>query len=203
MDFRDRIVRLDRVPASQIENAEWNYRRHPQSQKEALAGSISELGFFKPLDVYVTEAGTYKLIDGQARRDLIEVNVSPETLIPCNVTNLSEAEAKKALLIADPLSQLAETDSAALESLMRDVQIADEDLAAMVTNVAIEAGVVPPESNESDGEPELKQLSTLPPPAMSWALIGIPTVRFGEIAERLESLATVEGIILETTSNNG
>jgi hypothetical protein len=50
---------------------------------------------------------------------------------------------------------------------------------------------------------ELKQLDTMPPPAMSWALIGIPTVRFGEISERLESLAAVEGIILETTSNSG
>jgi hypothetical protein len=145
MDFRDRIVRLDRVPASQIENAPWNYRKHPESQISALRGSVEELGFFKPLDVYVTDEGMYRLIDGEARRNLIEADVSPDTLIPISVTDLSEAEAKKALLIADPLSALAEQDSAALESLMRDVQIADEALAAMVAGMAEDAGIIPPE----------------------------------------------------------
>ena len=145
MDFHDRIVRLDRVPASQIENAPWNDRRHPEFQKKALAGSIQELGFFKPLDVYVTDEGMYRLIDGEARRNLIEAEVSPDQLIPINVTDLSEAEAKKALLIADPLAALAETDAASLEALMRDVQIADEALAAMVEGMAEDAGIIPPD----------------------------------------------------------
>ena len=34
-------------------------------------------------------------------------------------------------------------------------------------------------------------------------LIGLPTVRFGEIAERIEGLAGIKDIFLETTSNNG
>jgi hypothetical protein len=75
--------------------------------------------------------------------------VSPDTLIPISVTDLSEAEAKKALLIADPLSALAEQDSAALESLMRDVQIADEALAAMVAGMAEDAGIIPPEQPDA------------------------------------------------------
>ena len=40
-------------------------------------------------------------------------------------------------------------------------------------------------------------------PKMTWVLIGIPTVRFGEIAEKMESLAAIEGVVLESTSNDG
>jgi len=100
----------------------------------------------------VTDEGMYRLIDGEARRNLIEADIGPDTLIPISVTNLSEQEAKKALLIADPLSAMAEHDSAALESLMRDVQIADEALAAMVAGMAEEAGIIPPEETTGGGE---------------------------------------------------
>lgn len=179
MDFRDRIVRLDRVPASQIENAPWNMRRHPESQISALKGSFEELGFFKPLDVYVTDEGMYRLIDGEARRNLIEADVSPDQLVPISITDLSESEAKKALLIADPLSALATQDSAALESLMRDVQIADEALAAMVAGMAEEAGIIPPEETTVpvDPEPQTDRAEELQrqwqtAPGQLWEIVG-------------------------------
>jgi len=102
----------------------------------------------------VTDEGMYRLIDGEARRNLIEADIGPDTLIPISVTNLSEQEAKKALLIADPLSAMATQDSAALESLMRDVQIADEALAAMVAGMAEDAGIIPPEETTGGGTPD-------------------------------------------------
>jgi hypothetical protein len=41
-----------------------------------------------------------------------------------------------------------------------------------------------------------------PPPQTTWVLIGIPTVRFGEINELVERIAAVEGTIVETTAND-
>ena len=37
---------------------------------------------------------------------------------------------------------------------------------------------------------------------MTWALVGIPTVRFGEIAGRIEELAAVDGVLCEVTASN-
>lgn len=45
----------------------------------------------------------------------------------------------------------------------------------------------------------LRSIETAPPPPLTWVLLGIPTPRFGEIAEDVERLAKVDGIICETT----
>jgi len=50
---------------------------------------------------------------------------------------------------------------------------------------------------------ELRPIDPKPPPAMSWVLVGIPTVRYGEIASVVDGLSSIEDIILETTANDG
>jgi hypothetical protein len=52
---------------------------------------------------------------------------------------------------------------------------------------------------EKAEEPEITKLDTTPPPAMSWVLIGIPTVRFGDIAAQVEKIAGMRGVVCETT----
>jgi hypothetical protein len=55
----------------------------------------------------------------------------------------------------------------------------------------------------SEGLPTgLKEVDVLQPPPMTWTLIGIPTVRFGEVAETIEGLAKIPGVVLEITSND-
>lgn len=49
----------------------------------------------------------------------------------------------------------------------------------------------------------LRPVDTAPPPAMTWVLVGIPTPRYGEIAETIASLATLPEIVLESTVNDG
>ena len=53
------------------------------------------------------------------------------------------------------------------------------------------------------GDVELRQISVQPPPKMSWVLIGIPTVRFGELASLVESVAAIPETFVETTVSNG
>jgi hypothetical protein len=50
-----------------------------------------------------------------------------------------------------------------------------------------------------DGGVELKPLKPQAAPAMAWVLIGIPTVRFGEINEAVERIAAITGAMVETT----
>ena len=52
---------------------------------------------------------------------------------------------------------------------------------------------------EELGEAELKEVKEPVPPAMSWVLIGIPTVKFGEINEAIERIAARADTMVETT----
>lgn len=134
--LRNRVRELRMVRAADIDGAVFNWRNHPQSQVEALAGSIEELGFIDPLDVREIGEGRYQLWDGHARRDLIHARIGPDTLIPCVVTDLTEEEAKKANLIKDPLAAMAEADAAKLDALLREVQTGSQALASMLTELA-------------------------------------------------------------------
>lgn len=121
MQFRDRIKELRRVPAERITGAPWNWRTHPVAQVDSLAASIEELGFFIPLNTRELPSGELELIDGHGRLELIDARIGPKTLIPCVVTDLNEAEAKKANALADPLAHLAGTDGAKLDALLAEV----------------------------------------------------------------------------------
>jgi DNA modification methylase len=130
------VKELRRVPASQIHGAPWNWRAHPQAQKDALAGSIEELGFFDPLDVYEAEDGRLVLTDGHARRDLVDERIGPDTLLPVIVTDFTEAEAKKANLIKDPLAGMAQANTEQLAHLLRNVETNDDALKEMLAGLA-------------------------------------------------------------------
>jgi site-specific DNA-adenine methylase len=141
--LRDRVKELRRVRAADIDGAPWNWRRHPQTQVEALAGSIEELGFFDPLDTRIADNGRLQLIDGHARRDLLHERIGPDTLIPCVVTDFTEAEARKAMLLKDPLAAMAEADTARLAALLRDVGTDSAAIGTMLEKLARSAGINP------------------------------------------------------------
>lgn len=77
------------------------------------------------------------------------------------------------------------------------IDLAAEDERLMDDVLLSELMAPPPEPTE------LRPVDVQPPPKMTWVLIGIPTVRFGEINRTVEELATVPEIILETTANDG
>ncbi len=133
--MRDRVKELLRVRAADIHGAVWNWREHSTRQTDALAASIEELGFIDPLDVFVSQDGKYTLVDGHARRDLIDARIGPDTLIPVIVTDLSEAEAKKANLVKDPLAAMAGTNQQALEALRAQVEMQSPALEEMLAGL--------------------------------------------------------------------
>jgi len=201
--FRDRIIEIRRVRCGDIEPHPQNPRLHPGKQLAAVSGLLVEVGKAAPLLAFPADglgpSGDFSRLmyfDGHGRQV-----IDPNEVWPVAVTDLTRAEADKMALAGDATGAMAEYDPDKLDSLLRVVNTGCEDLAEMLSELAGEAGLQYGEGQAD--EPELKQLDTLPPPQMSWALIGIPTVRFGEIAETLELVAEIPGVILETTSNDG
>ncbi|MBU6222340.1 MAG: ParB N-terminal domain-containing protein [Planctomycetes bacterium] len=186
MKIRDRIREFRRVPASQLRPNPKNWRTHPPAQAEALRGLLGELGLVDAVLARQCEDGSLMLIDGHLRAEtLVGENV------PVLILDVTEAEADKVLLTLDPLAAQAEADTAKLDELLRDVQTGSDSVAALLEEIAKENGLLPGD------EPEVK-----PPPRMAWVLVGIPVVRFGEIQDALEVIASVPDVTVLSTAND-
>jgi len=75
--------------------------------------------------------GTLMLVDGHLRAE-----TTPEQEVPVLVLDIDEAEADKLLLSLDPLAALAETNSQALDTLLREVDTGSEGLQQMYSDMA-------------------------------------------------------------------
>lgn len=137
MKIRDRILELRRVKASDLKPAPHNWRTHPKNQHSALRGSLEQLGYYDALIARRLEDGTLEIIDGHLRAE-----ISPDEAVPVLVTDLTEAEAKAALLTHDPLAALAGQDDALLKALADTVDLGDDGLAAMVQDM------LPPDADD-------------------------------------------------------
>ena len=82
-----------------------------------------ELGYCNALIARELPDGRLQLIDGHLRKD-----VTPDTIVPVLVVDVTEAEADKLLVTLDPLACLAEADVEALHRLLASV---DSDDAAV------------------------------------------------------------------------
>jgi hypothetical protein len=109
--FRDRIVELRRVQASELIPNPRNWRRHPARQAKALRGILQEVGYADALLARQTENGL-TLIDGHLRAE-----TTPGQMVPVLILNVSEDEANKLLATLDPLASMAEIDKLALKDL--------------------------------------------------------------------------------------
>jgi len=134
-------LRLEwRDPAELDENPS-NWRKHPKSQVASLQAAMAEVGWAGAL-LYNERTG--RLIDGHARRELF----AGKGKVPVLIGNWDEATEKKILATLDPLTALAEADAGALDALLRDVQFGDEELQQLMSRLAQDAGVVPPDGSD-------------------------------------------------------
>jgi hypothetical protein len=137
--FRDRIVGLERHPASALRGHDGNWRTHPQFQQDALAGVLREVGIAGALLVYRSPAheGALTIIDGHLRQAL-----DRDQLWPCLVLDVDDDEARYLLATYDPLTGLAETGKDALAHLMAQVQSGEAEVQAMLARVAEDRGIL-------------------------------------------------------------
>jgi DNA modification methylase len=137
VNIRDRIIELRRVKRGEILPHPLNFRRHPENQRQALRGILSDIGVAGAALAYYSEAnnGALTFIDGHLRDEEI-----PDGL-PVLITDLNDAEAALLLVTYDPLSAMASTDKAQLDSLLREVGTGDVALLEMIAATAKDAGL--------------------------------------------------------------
>ncbi len=194
MEIRDRIKDFRRVSAGKLKPNPRNWRSHPQSQRDALRGVLAEIGYADALLARELADGSLELIDGHLRAE-----TTPDVEVPVLVLDLNDDEAAKLLALHDPLAEMAEADGKLLAELVGGIESQNEAVQAALDEMLADADSV----GLCLETVELRTIPTKPPPEMTWVLVGIPTVRFGEIAESVEALALIEGTVVESTSNDG
>ncbi len=123
--IKNRIKGHRRVRAGDLVPHEWNYRAHPQLQREALLALYRAVGFARSLLAYELPDGRLKLIDGHLRRD-----VDPDMEVEVEVLDVNEDEARTLLLSIDPLAELAEAQEQLRGRLMELAPADTEELRA-------------------------------------------------------------------------
>ncbi len=140
-DWKNRITRHGEDSPETLMANPLNARRHPQAQRDALAGMLDEIGWVQ--DVIVNER-TGLLVDGHLRVELaIERG---EGTIPVVYVDLDEREERLVLAALDPLAALAETDDTALLALLESFEAEDDALRAMLDDLK------PPAAPEAPAE---------------------------------------------------
>ena len=128
---RNRIIGHRRVRAGDLIPHEMNWRRHPASQREALAALYDEVGFARSLLAYELPDGRLQLIDGHLRRE-----IDPDMVVDVEVLDVSAEEARKLLLSMDSLAGLAESDASAVAALRTSVDTDSPELADLWQSLA-------------------------------------------------------------------
>ena len=143
--IRDRIKELRRVKASDLKPSPRNWRTHPAGQRAALAGVLAEIGYADALLARELPDGSLELVDGHLRAE-----TTPEQHVPVLVLDVDEAEANTLLATLDPLAALATTDTAQLDSLLREVETESKGVETMLAALAREAGLFCDQLQEAD-----------------------------------------------------
>lgn len=185
MQIRDRIKELRRVKASELRANPKNWRQHPASQRRVLEGILKDVGFASAIVAYEEKGGLLTIIDGHLRAD-----ISGDDEVPVLVLDVTADEADFLLATMDPVGALGNRDQKALNALLAGLESDDQSVQRMLAGLSKDAG-----------GPGLKDVPR-DPPKMAWVLIGIPTVRYGEIAAKIEELATLPGVYSEIGVSN-
>src|SRR5262245_40980581 len=130
-NIRNRIKGHRRVRAGDLVPHEWNYRTHPDGQRDALRALYEEVGFARSLLAYELPDGRLKLIDGHLRRDM-----DPEMEVEVEVLDVNEAEARELLLSIDPLVGLGQMQEQLYERLRETTPTESEELKRMWEDAA-------------------------------------------------------------------
>ena len=136
--WQNRIVEYGELPANQFLAHELNARRHPGKQREALIGSLNEVGWIAPV---IVSASTDKILDGHAR---VEEALSKDenSLVPFVKVQVTENEERTILASFDPITNQAYYDKEVLDALLREVSTGDAGLTALLAELAEQQEIV-------------------------------------------------------------
>ena len=119
-NWRNRIVGEGEEAPDQLLTNPQNWRIHPRSQRAALDGVLSEVGWVQRV---VVNRRTGHVMDGHLRIDLAMER--GEKTVPVVCVDLSADEEALILATLDPLSALAFADKDKPDELLREVKSGD------------------------------------------------------------------------------
>jgi hypothetical protein len=184
-----RRLRLEWVDPATLDDNPKNWRTHGDGQLAALDALLGEVEWAGAL---LFNEATGCLIDGHARKKVALAR--GEAAVPVLVGSWTPAQEAKLLATLDPLAAMAGADAGRLDELLRSVQSPSGAVADLLTQLAADHGLL-----GEKGQTQLRDVEAQAPPRMSWVLVGIPTVRFAEIAADIERMAALPGVFVETT----
>jgi DNA modification methylase len=126
MNWRDRVVEMRRVPASELNANPKNWREHPPEQQRAMQGVLEEVGIAGALLARETPEGL-ELIDGHLRTEMDD-----GTEWPVLILDVDENEADVLLASVDPIGALAKTNTDQLASLLGQIETENADLNSLL-----------------------------------------------------------------------
>jgi len=134
--WRSRIVGFDEVDPALLAANPLNWRTHPETQAEAIAGSLGAVGFVDAIKVNIR---TGHILDGHERvRLAAERGVA---LVPRLLVDLSEEEERLVLATFDPIGALAQADDVVLAALLAETETEEPALRQMLDELAEIAAV--------------------------------------------------------------
>lgn len=144
--FRERVIEQKIMRAAELTDNGGNWRLHPSVQRETLEGVLTEIGKVKSLTAYFSErsGGKLILIDGHLRRAL-----DPDEEWRVDITDLTDAEADKLLLVLDPIAAMAEMDKQRVLALTDVVNTDDIAMRELLRKMELEARRVEDEDDEA------------------------------------------------------
>lgn len=178
-------LRLEWVEAGSLEDNPENWRTHPEEQVRAIKNVLDdpEVGW---AGACLFNERTRKLLDGHARKNAVD----PKTLVPVLIGDWSPEAEAKIMLTLDPIAMMAQQDSERMQALL--AKVPQDDVLGLLL------GEMKPK----------EQMGLMPktierPPTMSWVLVGIPTARFAEIADKVEEFNQMDGVFCEVSLSDG
>src|SRR5665811_2389874 len=129
--WRSRIVGMEDVAPDQLLAHPLNWREHPGPQRDALRGSLSEVGWVQNV---VVSKRTGHVVDGHARVE--EALSKGEPTVPVLYVDLSPEEEALVLATLDPIGAMATRDDARLQELLSGIAVDDAALLALLVDLA-------------------------------------------------------------------
>jgi len=134
--WKNHVVALTMEVPSDLLAHPANARRHPAVQRDALRGSLDELGWVAP--VIVNDRTGY-VLDGHAR---VEEAISEGVpVVPVVHVDVDPAQEHLMLAVFDPISAMAKLDSDRLDDLLASIETdnaALNDLLASLTGETVD-----------------------------------------------------------------
>jgi hypothetical protein len=146
---RNRIVGHGDVAPDQLLAHPLNFRRHPAAQKEALRGSMSEIGWFKTI---IVSKRTGAVLDGHARVE--EALFQGLATVPVTWVDVDENTERLILMLGDPITEMAVRDEEALLALRAEVEAVDPRVLAAIEEIIAGASPVVEEPPDGGGPSE-------------------------------------------------